>query len=114
MFFFFNNSLSIIRQPRDWVPLKWSNAIYARMGCGIPVILKELPGNSQWENDLSTACVPDGIDKNNNNNKKATHPGDKGGNIMGYNVFCSADSHDAHTYARNRRTTEEKRKINAD
>lgn len=62
------------------------------MGCGIPVILKELPGNSQWENDLSTACVPDGIDKN-NNNKKATHPGDKGGNIMGYNVFCSADSH---------------------
>lgn len=67
------------------------------MGCGIPVILKELPGNSQWENDLSTACVPDGIDKN-NNNKKATHPGDKGGNIMGYNVFCSADSHDAHTY----------------
>lgn len=34
----------------------------------------------------------------NNNNKKATHPGDKGGNIMGYNVFCSADSHDAHTY----------------
>lgn len=67
------------------------------MGCGIPVILKELPGNSQWENDLSTARVPDGIDKN-NNNKKATHPGDKGGNIMGYNVFCSADSHDAHTY----------------
>lgn len=67
------------------------------MGCGIPVILKELPGNSQWENDLSTACVLDGIDKN-NNNKKATHPGDKGGNIMGYNVFCSADSHDAHTY----------------